>query len=74
MLISSTLALPGNSFPYDIPHHINRIDQSSRREVRVSHRHLWVIMAQKLLHFIEWATGEVNFTRILSLSSFYSMI
>jgi hypothetical protein len=30
-------------------------------------------MAQKLLHFIEWATGVVNFTRILSLSSFYDL-
>lgn len=50
--------------PHDIPHHIDRLQHRLRRQVRIAHRHLRVVVTQQFLHLVQRPPGIDQETRV----------
>ena len=55
---------PPHDIPHDIPHHIDRLEHRLRRQVRVAHRHLRVVVSEELLHLVQRPPGIDQETRV----------
>ena len=38
--------------PHNVPHNVDRLEHRLRRQVRVAHRHLRIVVAEELLHLV----------------------